>query len=326
MKIAITGSTGHIAASLIPLLVQKGHSVRALVYEQNPAFDLSAIEIVKGNITKPSSLDAFVAGCEVVIHCAAKISINSNNDPSVYETNVAGTKNIFNASKEAGIRRFIYISSIHAYEQRPSGELLNEESNYCADSAAGYDRSKRDAEKFVLQQASAKMEVVVLNPTGVVGPPDYRVSLMGQAIMDIYNKKVPSLIKGGFNFCDVRDVANGIMQAITKGKSGQSYFLSGKWISLADLHKMIMHIKADQKWLPVLPGWAAYAGLPFIRLIAGIKKQQPLYTRESLDALIHGNKNVSNLKASQELCYTCRPISETITDAINWYKQANMLL
>ena len=122
MKIAITGSTGHIAASLIPLLTKKGYRLRALVYEQEPAFDFSNIEIIKGNISQSSSLADLVTGCEIVIHCAAKISINSNHDPSVYETNVNGTMNIFNASKKAGVKKFIHVSSIHAYHQLPSNE------------------------------------------------------------------------------------------------------------------------------------------------------------------------------------------------------------
>jgi len=326
MKIAITGSTGHIAASLIPLLKQSAHSLRALVYEQEPAFDLSNIEIIKGNITEPASLERLVAGCDIVIHCAAKISINSNNDPSVYETNVTGTKNIFHAAKNAGVKRFIHVSSIHAYHQSPADKILNEARPYCTNKAPRYDQSKRDAEKFVLEHTSAKMETVVLNPTGVIGPMDHKPSLMGQAIMDLYNKKIPSLINGGFDFCDVRDIADGIVRAIDKGKNGNSYLLSGKWISIASLNNMIMDTRSEKRAVIVLPGWAGYAGLPFIELLAKIKKQQPLYTKESLYTLIHGNKNISSAKAMEELGYSCRPISETIIDTINWYKQVGMLL
>ena len=326
MKIALTGSTGHIASSLIPLLIQKGHRLRVLVYEQVPVFGHSNMEIVKGSISNQASLNALVAGCEIVVHCAARISINSNHDPLVYETNVGGTMNIFNAAKNAGIKKFIHVSSIHAYQQLPSEEVLNEKREYCSNNAAQYDQSKRDAEKFVLQHASAQMETVVLNPTAVVGPPDHKPSLMGQAIMDLYNNKVPSLINGGFDFCDVRDIALGIMHAIDKGRNAHSYLLSGKWAHLADLHKMIMNIKGEKKSIPVLPGWTGYLGLPLIELIAKIKKQQPLYTKESLDTLTQGNKKISSAKAAEELGYSCRPLVETITDSIRWYKQAGMLV
>jgi len=325
MRIAITGSTGHIAAALIPLLIEKGYSIRALVHEKKPGFNSSSVEIIQGNILQASTLPDLVSGCDVVIHTAAKISINSDHDPSVYAINVTGTKNIFTAAKYAEVKRFIHISSIHAYQQYPRNELLNETRQYCSDKAHLYDRSKRDAEKFVLENASAEMETVVLNPTAVVGPPDQQPSLMGQAMIDMYNNKLPALVNGGFDFCDVRDVAEGILNSIHKGRNANTYLLSGEWMHLSVLHQLIMDMKGQKRNIPVLPGWTAYMGLPFIRLFARLKNQPPLYSKESLDALLLASKNISSKKATEELGYRSRPLLETFTDCINWYKQAGMI-
>jgi dihydroflavonol-4-reductase len=326
MKIAITGSTGHIATSVIPLLTGNNNLVRTLQHAYVPALKNTHTEIFKGDLNNPLTLNGFTDGCDVVVHCAARISINSNADPLVYETNVNGTINIFNAAKKAGVKRFIYVSSIHAYHQLPVYANLNEYKVYCTGSAPKYDQSKRDAQKYVLENANAAMEVVVVNPTCVIGPPDPRPSLMGKAIIDMYNKKIPSLINGGFDFCDVRDVAQGIVQAIDKGRNGESYLLSGKWYSLAALYTLIMNLKHEQHNIPVLPAWLAYLGLPFIQLMAVIKKQEPLYTKESLGALLHGNKNISYAKAMNELGYSCRPLAETVSDVINWYRKSGMLV
>ena len=326
ISVAITGSTGHLASSVIPLLRERGYHIKVPHYKQAPVINFTSQETIKGSLSDPVSLGKLVEGCETVIHCAAMISISSNRDNLVYETNVKGTMNIFNASKTAGVKRFIQLSSIHAYNQQPSDELLNEKSQYCTNKAPFYDQSKRDAEKFILQQSSGPVEVVVLNPTGVVGPFDYKPSLMGRAIMSLYNGKIPSLIRGGFDFCDVRDVAQGVVEAINKGRNGQSYFLSGKWHSLIELHQIIMDIKGEKKKVPVLPSWTSWAGLPFIRLIAAINNQEPLYTKESLSTLIHGNRNISSGKAASEIGYTCRPLRETIADSINWFKQTGSLV
>lgn len=325
MTIAITGSTGHLASSVIPLLLGRGYHVKALYQGKKLVVNSSNIEPVQGNLFDAGSLDKLVQGCDITIHCAARISLNSNRDPSVYDTNVKGTISIFNASKQAKIKRFIHISSIHAYKQFSSDRLLNETSEYCSNRAAMYDQSKRDAEQYVLERSSEQMSVVVLNPTAVVGPSDYKPSFMGRAVMDIYNRKVPALITGGFDFCDVRDVAQGIINAIDKGRSGQSYLLSGKWYSLDDLQKIILEIKGDRKRIPVLPAWAGYLGLPFTGLAARIKRKEPLYTKESLSTLIHGNKKTSNAKAAEELGYTCRPFRETIADLICWFRQTGYL-
>lgn len=325
ITIAITGTSGHLATSIIPLLKNKGYRIRALQYKQELSFNLKKLEIIRGSLSDIHSLNKLVNGCDIVIHCAAKISISSNNDASVYDTNLDGTKNIFNAAKKAKVKRFIYISSIHAYSQFPTDEILNEARPYCDNRSSRYDQSKRDAEQFVLQQKSGPMEILVLNPTAIIGPNDYKPSLMGKAIIAIYNGKVHSLIRGGFDFCDVRDVAEGIVNAIDKGHNGHSYLLAGKWHSLVDLHQMIMENKGDTRRLPILPPWAGYLGLPFINIMASFRNMEPLYTKESLHTLIHGNKKISSLKATQELGYICRPLKETITDSINWFKQAGYL-
>ena len=270
-------------------------------------------------------MNKLVQGCDAVIHCAGKISINSNSDPSVYITNVTGTKNIFNAAKRAGVRRFIYLSSIHAFCQIPTTTKLDETRAYCTDKACAYDRSKRTAQQYVLQPAIAQMETVALNPTAVVGPDDFKPSLMGKAIIDIYNRKLPSLIKGGIDFCDVRDVATAIANAIDRGRTEQAYLLSGKWHSLAELQQIIMRIRGDKKRIPVFPAWTAYYGLPAIQLLASFKKRSPLYTRESIDTLVYSNEKISNEKAKEELGYTCRPLEESVADAIQWYKQMGWL-
>lgn len=325
ITIAITGATGHLATAVIPLLINQGYRVKALVYKRETKFDFFSLETIKGSLFDQPSLNKLVMGCTAVIHCGGKISLNSNRDPSVYETNVNGTINIFNAAKQAGVKRFIYISSIHAFNQITAGEILNEESPYSSTKAPRYDQSKRDAQQFVLQHATDQMEVVVLNPTAVVGPFDNKPSLMGTAIMDIFNRKVPLLISGGFDFCDVRDVASGIVHAIDQGRNGQCYLLSGKWYSLGDLQKIILSIKGDKRRIPVLPVWTGYLGLPFVLLLAAFSRKEPLYTKESIVTLMHGHKKISCTKAAKELGYSCRPLRETIADSINWFKQAGYL-
>ncbi len=321
MKVAITGSSGHLGRVVVETLLLKNYEVKALVYEDKAKGFNSDVEIVSGDVTNITSLNNFVEGCETVIHCAAKISMKSNQDPSVYETNVEGTKNIFKASLENGVRKFIYIGSNHAYDQAPKSQALNESRNYCSNKAPRYDQSKRDAQKFVLENAGKGMEVVVLNPTSIVGPPDHKPSLAGKAIIDIYNKKIPALLNGGFDFCDVRDVAEAVVNAIEHGRNGESYLLSGKWFHIKDVANLVGKVKAEKQFIPVLPTWVGYASQPFSNLIASIKKSEPLFTEESIDTIKNGNKNISSAKATADLNYHCRPLDQTMTDLITWFKQ-----
>ncbi|MCB9081436.1 MAG: NAD-dependent epimerase/dehydratase family protein, partial [Lewinellaceae bacterium] len=298
--IAITGATGHLASSIIPLLIRQGYKIRALQYEQALSFDEHKMEMISGSILDPLALTSLVEGCEMVIHAAAKISINSNKDTTLYAVNVNGTKNLLAAAQRANVKRFIYISSIHAYSQFPVYEMLDETQAYCDHRSPRYDQSKRDAQQYVLQHLSGPMEVVVLNPTSVIGPYDNKPSLLGKAVMDMYTGKIPALINGGFDFCDVRDVAQGIVNALDRGRHGHAYLLAGKWYSVVDLYQMVMDIKGAPASIPVLPPWAGYMGLPFIKMMASLQKTAPLYTKESLDALKNGNRYINSRKAAQE--------------------------
>lgn len=325
MRIALSGSTGHLGAVVLHLLVEKGFEVNVLQHKKALAFNHPALTLFTGDLNNAESLLSFSSRCDVLIHCAAKISINSNSDASVYETNVKGTQNLVKAAQQNKVKRFIHLSSIHAYEQSPAHLPLNENSPYCNRSAPQYDKSKRDAQQFVLAQNSPNFETLVLNPTAMLGPPDYAPSLMGKAILDLLHKKVPMLVQGGFDFCDVRDVAQAVVAAISKGKPGNSYLLSGKWYALSDLYRLLVKHSNTKNKLAVVPIQLAYVGLPFITLLAKLRNREALYTKESLDTLKNGNRLISSAKAQNELGYNCHDFEQTLVDTLDWMKQQNLV-
>lgn len=319
--IALTGTAGHIASSLIPLLLRRGYSIRGLVHHSEPDITDPKLQLLRGNLNDSCSLERLVEGCGAVIHCAAQVSIRSNRDRSVYQTNVEGTRRIFQVAAAAGVKRFVHVSSIHAYDQLRAGEVLDESSPYCSDRAPQYDRSKRDAQQFVLDQSGIGMEPVVVNPTAVIGPEDLKPSLLGQALCDFYQGKIPALIHAGFDFVDVRDVAEGIVSALERGRTGEAYLLPGRWHTLEDLHEAVRLCRGHGRKLPVLPVWLGFAGLPFAGILALLSSHEGLYTRESLLALVHGHKNVSGSKAERELEYRPRPLMETVRDTLEWFRK-----
>ena len=321
MRIGITGASGHIGTVVTSMLLGQKHAVRVLKYYSDVRNHNADLEAITGDVLDSHSLLNFTSGCDVVIHAAAKISLNSATDPTVYPINFNGTKNVFEAALKSNVKKFIYISSIHAYQQHADRNELNEHAAYCTDSAVPYDRSKRDAQQYVLGNVNPNIEVTVVNPTSVVGPPDYRPSKAGQAILDIYNRKVPALLNGGFDFCDVRDVSAAIVNAIERGRNGENYLLSGKWYPIKAVADYVALTKNKKNRLPVLPIWMGYAGLPFEKAVSKITGKEPLFSRESIDTIKNGNKNISSTKAANDLRYHCRPLEQTIKDLINWFKQ-----
>lgn len=320
MKVAITGASGHLGTVVIFELIRRGYQVKALVYNQKEVLKDLPVEIVKGSVLDTNSLENLMKGCDAVIHCAAIISINGDLGGKLQQTNVGGVKNVMDTALKVGIGRVIHVSSIHAYNNRPEYSVLDETREFVGNKAAVYDQSKRDGQKMAISYFEKGLDVIVVNPTGMIGPPDFRPSLMGQAILDIYHKRIPALFNGGFDFSDIRDSANAICNALKKGTPGHNYLLPGKWHSMAEIKSMIEESSGRKIKIPFVPVAATRIGLPFVKLQSKITGKQPLYTKDSIDALVYGNRYISSLKAEQELEYACRPLHQTIDDLLKWYE------
>jgi dihydroflavonol-4-reductase len=318
MIVAVTGASGHVGVNLCQTLISKGYKVRALIHSHSTGLSDLPVEQISGDVLNNSTLTPLMKGADVVFHLAARISINGDPDGSVRQTNTVGTHNMLKAATEFGVSRFIHFSSIHAISQHPLKEQLDENRPLVSDHGYAYDRSKADGERLVLAASMKGLNAIVLSPTAILGPLDPEPSLSGQAVADICNRKIPSLVPGGYDWVDVRDVVDAAINAIDQGRPGEKYILSGQWASLVEFSGYISNITGQKTNLHVIPMWVAHAGLPFISAFSKLTRQKPLYTRESLQAISEGNKLISNQKAREELAFNPRPLEESLRDLIHY--------
>lgn len=325
MKFAITGASGHIGANLCRTLIDQGHHVKALINKYTRSLDQLNLEVVKGNLLDTSSLSSLIKDVEIVIHLAATISINGKNDEELLAINVEGTRNLLQCIREKPVRRLIHFSSIHAIVHEPLDSTLDETRGLAIEDHILYNKSKAVSEQLVLDAAEEGMDAVIINPTSVVGPNDFRPSLMGKALLQIVKRKLPGLIPGGYDWVDVRDIVDGTLKAVEKGRTGESYLLSGHWMSLPDLANMLGSLTGDQRKWTILPYWLAELGVPFLKGYARLRCTDPLYTRESLEILKTSHRMISSEKARRELGYSPRPLEETIRDTLDWFRTNDYL-
>lgn len=322
MKIAVTGAAGHVGCNLIRALLKDGeHKIRVLQHYDHQALDGLDIEIVEGDLHHPETLVNFCSGNEVLFHLASKISIGSDSYESIYKTNVQGTKNLVQAAQNAGIKKYIHFSSIHALIHEPFDEMMDESRGLATHSSIAYEKTKSLAEEWVLTQKSKDFEVVVLNPTSIIGPADYKPSLMGQMLIRLYNNSLPGLVPGGYNWVDVRDIVKSAISAIKNGKSGERYILGGSWTTVKELADVLAKVNDITINKPIFPLWLARVGVPFIHLWSKVTGQHPLYTNESLHILQSCNTNISYQKAAKDLGHSPRPLGETLKNTIDWFKE-----
>ena len=300
--------------------------VRAIFRQRKgTAADLD-VEWVKGDILDKESLVTAFTGAKVVFHLASLVSIDPREAKEVHISNVSGTRNVVEAALECGVKRLIYFSSIHAYNQYPLDEVLDESRDY-ADGLRqdAYARSKAAAEVEVRRAIDRGLDAVILTPTGVVGPFDGRPSYMGQFFLDLHRRKIPVQIAGGFDFVDVRNVIDATVAAETQGRCGENYILSGSWHSMRNLGLMSQQATGVPAPRLVLPMFVARFWAPFQVILDRSRGRRPLYTSTALRFISCGNRRISSAKAQAELGFRSRPLADSVRDAYRWFEERGML-
>jgi len=168
--LAITGATGFVGEAVLDQAIAEGHAVRALTRREQPA--RKGVVWVKGTLDTRDALAELCAGADAVVHVAG---LTNTPDPAEFETvNVAGTQDMLIAAFEAGIRRFVLVSSLAAREPALSAYGASKAGAETLVEASGLDWTivrppavygPRDADMFELFR-SARLGVVPLPPRG----------------------------------------------------------------------------------------------------------------------------------------------------------------
>ena len=164
------------------------------------------------------------------------------------------------------------------------------------------------------------LDAVIVHPTAVLGPHDYKGSRMGQVLLDLYHDRLPSLIQGGFDWVDVRDLVATAIAAEKQGRSGEAYLAGGEYLTVAQLAALVSEISGKRPPRFVCPQWLAYVGLPFAALASKITGSEPLFTSEALGAL-RSNRDIRCDKAARELGHEPRPLRQTVADTLGWFEE-----
>jgi dihydroflavonol-4-reductase len=148
---------------------------------------------------------------------------------------------------------------------------------------------------------------------------------MTQLVKDCAEGRLTACVKGGYDFVDVRDVAEGIVLAAKKGKSGNAYILSGEYYPIKKITDTICSVLGKKQIKTILPLWFAKMTAPLAELYYKIKKQKPLFTSYSLYTL-QSNSNFNSKKAQQELGYKLKfSLKQSIEDTYMWIKANNLI-
>jgi nucleoside-diphosphate-sugar epimerase len=224
-QVLVTGATGFIGGRLLETLVlDRGAKVRALTTGYARAVRIARFDtdIVLGDVTNPDDVKKAVQGCSFVFHCAHG---NTGDEEWQRRVNVEGTRNLLEASRAAGVKRVVHVSTMAVYGNPGDGDL--DETAPRGSSGDVYGESKLEAEIVAEEFGNRGLPVVIVQPTVVYGPfgPAWT-----QRVLDRLRSQRVVLVDGGKGLCNavyVDDVVDALLLSATRpGVEGESFLIS----------------------------------------------------------------------------------------------------
>jgi len=314
----VTGGTGRIGNVLVRELNKRYGKVKVLVREKS---DLKALkdcdcEFIKGDILDPESLKKAFENVDTVFHLAAFINISDYNKDLTLNTNIEGTKNIANLCLINKIP-LIYTSSIHAINAPEDGSVISESTQLAVNYEKRrelYDYSKATATNYILECMKKGLKAIIVHPTGVLGPFDYKPSSFGQGMISLIKSGLKTTISGSYYYVDVRDVVEAILKLYELEKYGERYILSGH---IMDMEDYVAYLK-EVTGINGKTGFLSKAFSLFIGAIVSFFNRKAQITPYSVSTL-HSNCNISHDKATKDFGYSPRDVRASVHDQFIWF-------
>ncbi len=323
----LTGANGHIGANTARELLKRGHRVVGYVRETSDLRGLHGLEIElrRGDIMDADQVIQAAEGCDAIIHTAAVYSLWEASDETVSLPCMRGTETIFQAARAHGIRRVVYTSSAVAVGWSRDPNEVRDETDWNDDPKMVYYAAKTDSERLAHRLASeSAFELIILNPSVVVGPYDYKPTPSNRMFQIALNGTAPwwDAISG---LVHVDDVARLHADALTKGEPGERYLAAGTSIHLRKLAAMIREMFGIR--VPVL-GLPRPIGIGVGKVLGAISKgtgKPPLFDDRVFDEVMSMNGVFDNSKSRRAFGIDYKPIETMVADAAAWLAFAGML-
>ncbi|MBE2245858.1 MAG: NAD-dependent epimerase/dehydratase family protein [Candidatus Competibacteraceae bacterium] len=322
-KIFVTGGAGFIGSRVVRALLAHGYEVRCLLRSTTQTRRIEGLtyERFEGDITNLQSLEEGMKGCDGVFHLASLSNWKDIKSSKMPQVVIEGSKNMIEAAKKNGNLKMVYVSSSTAIDGTDELIVLNEDSPLTlpCNQHYVYAHAKKKVEEYCKQEAQQGYPVVIVNPTEVYGPYDYDKITSGNLI-DFATTKTVQLARGGTSIVYVDDVAEGIVAAFEKGRSGERYILGGDNVEFKDLAQMTLDILGIQKPVKSI-------GRGMLLMLAWISKTFGINMGFEPAVIPYAVKYwfVDNSKARNELGISFRSAKETLEPTLKWIREEGLL-
>ena len=324
--VLVTGGSGFIGGWCVIRLLQQGYTVRttvrSLARENSVRATLGKVVDAQdrlsfhaAELTSDVGWDVATSGCDFVLHVASPVTLSQPKNPDELIAPARdGTRRVVEAGIKAGVQRIVLTSSVAAASRNATlVESVSDETVWTDlndPNVSAYARSKTLAERMawdLIASSGGATTLVAVNPSVVLGPVlsgDYSASV--QVVERMLSGMAPGIPRLGFNFVDVRDVADLHIRAMTAPEAaGQRFIAAGTFGWMADLAILLRARLGD-----------AANKVPTRRVPDFLVRLAALVNKELRTAAprLGQKRDFTSAKAQATLGWRPRPLEETVLD------------
>lgn len=318
----VLGASGNVGACVTRHLAAGGADVRVLLRESSSTKGIDDVEVDRryGNPFDPDTVAAAMADRDVVYYCIVDTRAELRDPAPLFATNVEGLRKVLDVAVDAGLQRFVFLSTIGTIAVGADGASVDEDTPFnWADLAGGYIESRREAEKLVLTYAAERgLPAVVANVSNPYGPPDWQPR-QGVFVQMAALGRMPFYFKGiGAEVVGIDDVADAMLRAGVRGRIGERYIVSERFMTHQELVTTAAEAVGARRPRFGVPMAVVHAVSRMVEAAGSVLGRDVPLSRQGAVLLEHTSP-ASHAKATRELGWHPRPTEEFIARAAENY-------
>lgn len=317
MKILLTGATGLLGSRIAQNLLQKGHTVFATKRASSSlrlVKNAERIHWMQGELSSKVFLKKCLVNVEVVIHAAAMVSYKKSDQQKLFDTNSELTRLLAEESLKAGVKNFIFVSSVSALGKGSRRSVVDEDTPWDDDEFhTSYGRSKRLAESYLRELGAQGLSYQIIAPSVILG-----AALPGQSSAQLFGyvlDQKPFFTNGLLNYVYVEDVVKVIQKLLDQQHESQKWIVNGGVTTYKVFFELVAaYLKVKPPYIKVPPK-LVLAGAFLENVYSFLLNKPPLLSKETAKMAGSSYQYVGN-KVSAKLGITYTSLESSVKNTV----------